>query len=645
MIEGIVVKDMRHHLTCASVVIHRILGIGGKAVTERRYKHHKVINAVILDKFNRVIAIHDTLDRIAVNQLVNHELTLRRRNIGRDHVRRLIGNCFPHRVQIIDNRPIDSHIGKRNILQDIVLKVRQIAITIRRIRIRSNIPALECSTQTANIRELYGRSDRQIFQRLVEIFFIDNAILVDMEYEVETHRRSAHAENRIRLVFDNNERLAIFNSYRSRAASIDKRIRTEIIEVRCRCKLDTEIHVRHSRDFNAIANIVLDSGSMDSIDILIDLEAPLGSIHARRDGELFRYANRARSISIARIRPNGVQRTYILAFFFAFINLAESFDIEQIYLGGNIVLVKRPAAHASIRATHDGIRQQILRLRNVSNRVGIARLHRRAVEHGLAIRIVSIVIERVAILQNRSLDGVEVHTGGKQSAIRVVAPNGSRRSTLDSNLLFRIQNYICTGTDIKRNAVERNVVRRDVKHPRRHHIFTDCRGQVSTAERPRERIGPLFGTNEIDCRNRRNTCTPDRIQRHRIGAAIRTCGQVRLFVVGYHSVIEFRVGDVAVISERVALQAVAIIAVHRHREALVSTFDGVIIRNNPVARDNIFGERFRSDVRLPRVAEVSLAVSVFVEGEVVLHGFGGHAERQVLLGINNMKRITIIDVP
>ena len=376
---------------------------------------------------------------------------------------------------------------------------------------------------------------------------------------------------------------------------------------------------------------------MDTFDVLIDLEGSLGCRHICCNRERLR-----RAAVYTRVVPNSVQLADILAGGFAFVNLAECNDIEHVYLGGRIVHVERPAAHASIRAAHDRSRQQALELRDIGNRVRFGSLHCRTVEHGLAIIEVPIVIEHIAVLQNRSLDGIDlVILHGEQITCGVFAPIRIFALRLDRNLLLSIEDVAFAIVDFEFHIRERDIliVRRNYEGFRSRRVRTGIRRVVvggSVSELPGECVSSLIRIGELDrlaC-NGGLAISPESIQR-------RVSCRVFLTSIKFNKERIVQFGKVLGRTgfERVTVQAL-VCTVQSRRELSLSTKTVASLHNTVFAiRRNGIGRSF-DDIG-PGIAEVGFTDIVFIKCEVVSHGSRGNVKRDIRLTIHNVERLAI----
>ena len=323
---------------------------------------------------------------------------------------------------------------------------------------------------------------------------------------------------------------------------------------------------------------------MNSIDFLIDLEATLCSIHICRDGKRIRLAIRAESISFALIRPDGVQRTYIYVFRSKRIKLAESFEIELPNDCASIVLDQRPARHAGIGAAQDFFRLQILRFRDVGNRVRFAALVITTVEHSLTVSIIPVVSERVAVLHERRLDNLDLIRQLEQEILFNLIPVGGFIFAVS---VCRIRIHDDTGIGIgdkfptcKRNSITdislrnreiaiRNIGRSDfidaIRRPFINRSYRSPRSIIQT-ELSRKLIRTFINISKLDGLyiNIETITIPNGIQRHRIHTTVWTFG-ISLIVLINNCIIEFCVCGSSVFSKCIPLQT-SFIAIQAHRE-------------------------------------------------------------------------------
>ena len=301
------------------------------------------------------------------------------------------------------------------------------------------------------------------------------------------------------------------------------------------------------------------------------MEATLRRVHAGLDRE-----RRRRATVNAFISPNSIQRIDRLVRLYAGIERAESRSVK---LADNCAarLIERPARHASIRAAHDYGRLQFDSIGDASNRVCRGIDLERTNKHIPRFVPVLVVGKLVRVLEERSLDRSEVHASRENFTIGVIVP--ASRSPLHRNLCIRIENHIVCG-DFKLHAVERNItiVRRNLEISIRNNVFASRSREVARTERSRELVRALVGVCEIDGRASSGASAPNGIQHHRIVAIVR-CS--RAVVFRNDSVIQFRECGIAVRGESITLHAKSTI-VQSHREALICTFDSVILRHNPV---------------------------------------------------------------
>ena len=453
----------------------------------------------------------------------------------------------------------------------------------------------------------------------------------------------------ILLTVGNSKHIAVRDFERRSRAIIQCDVIAKLVSRRSRSELNTEFHVFEHRNFDAA--VITRSNTIRCLHIAnlaIDFERTLFRWHLRRDSERRRRANRARSIGIARIRPNGVQRTDIHILRRERIKLAECFGIERTdhVLSSSI---QSPAGQAGIRAAHDVEVLQIPRFSDTSNRVRLSIDHFRAIEHFPAIGIVLVVIERVEVLEERSLDVLDITRHREQAILRHLVPIRTCTCAIDERRI-RIHDVVFIVINNKRPTRERNVIvctgDRHIEarscivvcHP----IFTFRSLGIAQAERPVEYILTLFQISKDDglLFVIGRASPPNSVQRHRIITGVRTT-----FVQFNKLVIQFGKHIVRICFYglgSVASQA-DFVAVQFHRERLV-TIDGIIRSHNPVAIIFIRLERSRINAILPAITEVRQRIQargIFVEREVVIHRLSRNVEFHIVLTSENFEHATV----
>ena len=290
------------------------------------------------------------------------------------------------------------------------------------------------------------RRRNQAVPRIAEV---SGALVVFVECKIVFNSIRGYAEFYALLLVSNIEGLAVRKANRRCSASIDRHIITERVSQRNGCELHAEFHASKSRNFKAVRAHFVPSGIR--AEHAIDLEATLSSRHTGCDGE------RRRSATSTLRRPDSVQRTDIFSIGFESVNLAECFSIE---FANRIraIGIQCPASQASISAAHDIERLERLGFSNTCKRVSLARDHIRTEEHVLRIRIrnILVVVERVRVLQERSLDGTDIHIRSEHATRRVIGPYIRSTRTLDGNLCIRIEN------DIRSSHFKRHIIERDI---------------------------------------------------------------------------------------------------------------------------------------------------------------------------------------
>ena len=454
-----------------------------------------------------------------------------------------------------------------------------------------------------------------------------------VEGEEVLHSLSGHAESQILLGGCDMNRIADIDILRIRRTVIDYNACAERI---CGSsgELDPKNHFRQSRNFDTVCAQIVPRNIIT--EHTVNLEATLSILYAGLDRERRRSANRTRSIRSALCRPNRIQRIHISTSRFKTVNRAEGFTIkctDNVASGS----IQRPARQASIRAGHDIKRLQILRLRDIFNRVSFAEFHARAVEHDAIHRKILVVSEPVRILQQRRLDGAEVHAHREHVAVIVIAPYRSISNALDLNLRVGIEDNPGDTADFESDSIERHVaiLGRDYKVFSSNNVFAGrsilraVQGECS-----RKLVRTLVRTSELDSIASRRALFPESVQHRRIRvlAERSELRNKRVIQFGKHVI-------TVAFSECVTLQTVTI-AVQCHRELLVRAIDAVTRFHNPVSV-NIRGEGVIINEACPRIAEVRSTQIVFIEREGVIYRIRCHIERHILLACGNFEHLTV----
>ena len=326
------------------------------------------------------------------------------------------------------------------------------------------------------------------------------ASIVRVKRERVIHGTAIGTEHHVLLATSDRERLAVQHHLRRTcrlSIIIQFRysgIRIERISRRLNGELDTEIHVFDGRDDHAVrARYHIVAERIVNAERLIHFELDLFRRHFRGDSERLLVATGSTVI-----RPNCIQRANTLAFPFERIEHAERFGIEHTdsLATGSI---QCPADHAGIRAGHDSIRLQALRFENACQRVIFGELHIRVVEHGLAIGKVPVVSKPVGILQDRSLDGIDIAIHGELVAICVIRPSCSRITALDLNLVLGIENVTGDIADFELDVRKRNIAfhGRNLEVGRSGFINTFRRGRIAEVERSRKLVLALVRVRKL----------------------------------------------------------------------------------------------------------------------------------------------------
>ena len=186
-------------------------------------------------------------------------------------------------------------------------------------------------------------------ERLPRITEVSLAICIFIKGKVVLHRLGCRAERQIRLRSYNVNRIAVRNVLCNSIGVSDRDIRIKVVR-RSTGELESESHILERRDCNTVRAQVVPSRI--TVEQAVSLKATLRFRHARSNRERRRSANRARGISSALRRPNGIQRTDIHILRRERIKHAERFNIKH---ADNILTrsIQSPAGQASVCTAHN----------------------------------------------------------------------------------------------------------------------------------------------------------------------------------------------------------------------------------------------------------------------------------------------------